>query len=115
MSNVITIAKNRLFTLYIYAYNGENVLTLGEGEKLIFGVKRRTTDTSYVIKKELTSANMAPTNDKYLVSLSAAETDLQTGDYYYDVAYKNANGKLYKVIGITQLKVEDSVVRSADV
>ena len=113
--NEIVIAQNRLFTLYLYAYNGDQLLQLADGEKFVFGVKKRATDTNYVIKRDITSERLSPARDKYVVSFSATETNIPAGRYVYDVLYKNASGKFYKVIGLSPLVVEESVTKSGDV
>ena len=112
MSDILHIAQNRVFKSRITVLNGDDYYTLGEGEKIAFGVKRHSTDTGYVIYKELTSANVSSDTHSYTLTLTSAETNVPYGCYYYDVALVKANEQLHSIIGCTPLEVTKSIVRS---
>lgn len=95
-------------TIKLVNKNG-NPLRLSTGEKLIFGVKRAYTDTTYLLKKVLTSADEL--DGEYTVSFSPTDmnnANVVPGLYYYDVSVQYPDGSLIKVIPRSRFLVIES-------
>lgn len=90
--------------------DGSEYYSLKKNEKLIFGIKTRAFSTKYILRKEISNENKS--GDGYLLSLTSKETDIPQGEYCFDVALLRDDGELVKIIGITDVKVIGSVVRS---
>lgn len=112
--DTLQITQNRVFKGRITVMSDNSYYTLDEGEKLAFGVKKHLTDTTYKIYKEMTSSDIGADNHSYVLTLSHTETNIPTGDYFFDVALIKANSKIYKVIGCTPLEITKAVVRSGN-
>lgn len=112
MREALQITQNRVFKAQITVMNSDDYYTLGDGEKIAFGVKKHLTDTNYAIYKELTSANIASDNHSYTLILTSSDTNLAYGDYYFDIALVKANGQLHRIIECSPLVIGKAVVRS---
>jgi len=66
-------------------------------------------DAEAVITKEVTS-HTDPTNGITVIPLTASDTDIETGIYYYDVQVKDAAGAIFS-LPARQLKVVEDVTR----
>ena len=75
--------------------NGEP-LRLSSGEKIIFGIKRTQTDSTYVVKKVLTSSDEI--NGVYPILLTPEQLSVVPMWYYYDVGVQFTDGSFIKVI-----------------
>ena len=110
--NDLKVQKGRTLALTIGLVDSEgNTYTLKSDEKLIFGVKLNTVSTEYDIRKELTASNKV--DGGYLLTLSAAELDIQGMSYKYDVALKTSDG-LYAVIACSEFEITESVVNGSE-
>lgn len=110
----LSITQNRTFKSRITIMSDGSYYLLEEGDKIAFGVKKHTTDSSYAIYKEIDMSSLGADNHSYVLTLSQTDTNIAPGDYYFDVALVKANNKIYKVIGITPLEIIKSVVRSGN-
>lgn len=108
----MNIWQNRFCTILIAVRNGNENYQLQSGEKIILGIKASVLNTSYLLLKELTSADFDTENGGYIATLSTAETNIDSGEYVYDVALQRSNGELEPIIGCSECNVLGSVVRS---
>lgn len=67
------------------------------GWTLYFTVKRNKTDSTEVIKKIVTS-HYEPEGGLTKIELSATDTRIDPGTYYYDLQYKDDDGKIVKIM-----------------
>lgn len=111
VSNIIHIYRNRAYAAKIVIEKGSSSYKLSSGEKLIFGVKKNT-NQDYVIKKELSADDILEDEQGYMLLLTSDETNISVGTYIYDIALRDTNGQLVKVIAATQLHILESVVGS---
>ena len=112
VSNIMNVYQNRTYTTKIVIEKGGSCYHLSTSEKLLFGVKKSVDQSNYIIKKELSAADISEDDKGYLLTLTSNETNVAKGTYVYDVALIDKNGRLVKVIAATQLNVLESVVRS---
>lgn len=110
-NNSIVITQNRLYTAGIMVIDNNDYRILSPTEKLIFGIKKTQCDTTYIIKKELTSEDVAEDGHTYILTLTTLETDLDTGLYFYDVALQ-IDDELITVVPCTDCEIKSSIVRS---
>lgn len=91
MKQPITMIRGTTHTVYISLSTalGEQRI-LSDGEIIRFGVKKRPTDTNFVIQKELTNSNYDC--GSYVLTLVPSDTkDLPFGYYYYDAGIQIGN------------------------
>lgn len=80
--------------------------TLGSGEVLRFGVKKRPEDAEYIFMKESTAPN---TDGEYEFNIEVDDTaTLPFGDYYYDVGLQS-DTDYYNVIPASSFKIAFNV------
>lgn len=112
MSKTLQLPQNRFYTTDIRIKFNNNYYQLSSGEKLIFGVKASSLNSEYLIKKEMTSNHFHSETNGYTLTLTTADTNIEIGDYFYDVALLRADGELVPIIKCTPLQISDSIVRS---
>lgn len=91
---------------------GNNYVMSSE-EKAIFGVKRRLEDSTCVILKQFGADNYY--DGKYTLVVSAIETNIPPGRYYFDVGILYDNGDFYKPIKNKQLRINGGVTTSNNI
>lgn len=108
MQKILTFQRNRdiTFELNILDDDGD-FFEIGENEKIIFAVKKNPTQEEYSIYKELTEENIE--NDRYLLTLTNEDTDIDAGYYYYDLLYQTADNELFAIVEYTECFVEKTV------
>jgi hypothetical protein len=83
-----------------YRFTVHNAYTYGAvdltGHIVKFRVKKNSSDSSYVIDKTCTISDAE--NGQATVSLSATDTDIDTGTYYAYVVMTNAGGTSYETL-----------------
>lgn len=80
---------------------------LQPGEVLRFGVKTHPSNPTFVINKELTSANYE--NGVYVLILSPNDTEhLPFGRYYYDVGLQNGDS-YFNVIECSEFDIRHNI------
>lgn len=109
----ITAAQNRIFSVELKVFDGDEVYRLQGGERFVFGVKKHPSDTEYIISKELTASDYDSESEAYTLTLSYLDTNIDAGIYCYDIALRYSGGGLLPVIWCNEFIVADSVVRSA--
>ncbi len=109
-NSTLTLTQNRVFMTDIIIMNNDKYYKLGNGEKLIFGLKISSLSDEYIVRKILTDKNIS--GNGYRLNLTGTDTDIPQGRYFYDVALMKNDGELVKVIGTTECWVEKSIVRS---
>ena len=89
--------------------NGNTVI-LSDGDELIFSVKKSlATDSPVIIRKSVSDYDQI--NGAYLFTLSADETNIPHGTYFYDIVLKLSNGEFYHVTPADQFIVKETVSR----
>jgi len=92
--------------------NGD-VVTLGEGEFLRFGVKKDASDTAYLIQKTIDSS--AQVGDGYIISLIPSDTmSLNFGRYNYDIGLQSGTD-YYMVVDCSWFDVAANITKYAAV
>ena len=87
-----------------------NTVVLSDGDELIFSVKKSlATDSPVIIRKSVSDYDQI--NGAYLFTLSADETNIPHGTYFYDIALKLSNGEFYHVTPADQFIVKETVSR----
>ena len=109
-------------TIELKDENGEPY-ELGQGEIIIFGVKKDITSTTYSIKKQLTVIDEETAGNqghrvqrpvRYILNLSDQDTNITAGRYFFDVGIKTSDNEFYRPIkGI--LLVEKAVSFKGDI
>ncbi len=112
MNNEISITQNRAFLAGLKIRDGDGQFYLAHNDRLIFGIKKYAYQSDYLLVKELDDSDYDEEADAYLLRLSAEETDLEPGTYYYDIALNRSGDELEKIISCTRLAVQKSIVRS---
>lgn len=74
---------------------------LDEGDRVYFTVNSELEKPEPLIQKEITTFD----NYKAVVRLTAEDTDIPVGSYYYDVEVNTADGRVDTVIGPSKFKV----------
>lgn len=86
------------------------VYTMGENDKLIFGVKSNPENTDYDLKKVLTASD-GQTDGSYKLSLTPGDTiDLPIGRYYYDVGLQSGTD-YYTVIECSAFELLTNITK----
>lgn len=84
-------------------------LTLSAGEQLIFAVKKNESQSTYSIYKELTSEDLNPEGNAYVLQLTSEDTNIMPGYYYYDFSLQS-NGNLYPIVEYEPFVITKSVL-----
>lgn len=83
----IVIMRGETVPLKIAVYSDEEMtepVLLGDGEKIIFGIKQNPASNAYIFRKELTSADLVE-DSKYALRIKPMDTRmLAYGEYFYD-------------------------------
>ena len=75
------------------------------GDKVTFTVAREKESQEPLIQKELTEFE----GGRARIQLSADETDLPKGSYYYDIQVDTGDGRIDTVVGPAKFKVLEGV------
>ena len=78
---------------------------LDDGDKIIFTVNTEKEKQNPVIQKTITSFQ----NGRAIVQLSAADTDIEPGNYWYDVQFDGADGRVDTILGPAKFKFEGGI------
>ena len=109
----VKIAVLRAASLYItlrFTDTKGNLYLLKDGEKAVFGVKKYATESEpYMIKKTVDST--AEIEGGYPIILTANDTDIAEGRYYYDVGVQLTDGSFQKSIRASIFLIDKSVTR----
>lgn len=89
----IVIMRGETVPLKIAVYSDKEMtepVLLGDGEKIIFGIKKNPATNAYIFRKELTSADIAD-NNRYAFRIEPMDTRmLAYGEYFYDYGIQKA-------------------------
>lgn len=97
------------FDITISDING-SLYTLKSGDKILFGVKKRATDTEYVILKTVTSGE----NGVYSVALEPDDTaNLTFGKYFYDVGLETGDD-YFNIIEPSLFEIKANITKWGD-
>lgn len=106
----ITIQRGTTKPICIVIYNNDGTLySLANGDKIIFGVKRSLSDTSYLVKK--TAAAGDKNGDGYLITLNPSDTQNLLGEYLYEAALQTADGEYYIIIKYSDFTVTNTITQ----
>ena len=89
-------------------------ITISEGDKLIFSVKKSLKENNDEILISKTLYHYDQIDGGYPFVLSAEETDLPADKYYYDIGLQCKNGEFYHVIMPDQFIIRESIARKQD-
>jgi hypothetical protein len=81
-------------------------IVIGEGDKVLFTAKNQNGVT--VIKKVLTSTDLAEDGHSLIMDILPSETDIVTGEYRYDVLLVTLDGQAVTFISSTMI-ITDAV------
>ena len=100
--NIIRITRGDTGYFSVKLFKDGKDYTLGDKDTLVFSVKRRTTDSETLIRKELLAST--------LIRINPVDTkDLQYGTYYYDVQVTFENGDVNTVVQPTRFIILEEV------
>ena len=107
---MLTIDKETLAIKIIAKDTGDFVLTLdnyilASGDEVVFTVNDGIEKEQHLLQKTITEFNEGCA----IFFLTAEDTDLPIGDYYYDVQVNAAYGRVDTVIGPAKFKVVGGV------
>lgn len=88
-----------------------NGIIISEDDKLIFSVKKSLKDSNDEIVITKVFYDYDQLEGKYPFVLSAEETDLPIGIYYYDVGLQRKNGEFYHITTTDEFIIKESVTR----
>lgn len=78
---------------------------LGEGDTVYFTVNSELEKETPLISKAITQF----TDNKAVIRLTAQDTDLAVGTYYYDIQVNTADGRVDTVLGPAKFKIMGGV------
>lgn len=87
---------------------------LQSGDVLYFGVKKRETDEDLMISKSATSED-ADENGHYVFTIGSDDTtNLESGEYLYDIGLQFSNGKFQQVVPVSIFVVDTAITQRSD-
>ncbi len=91
--------------------NNHNGVLLSENDYLIFTVKKNAFDETEnpIIKKIIPSDRQI--DGGYCFELTPEETNLPTGDYFFDIGVQRENGEFYHIYTVEKFIIYPSVSR----
>lgn len=78
---------------------------LAEGDKVYFTVNSELEKPEPLIQKEINTF----TDNKAVIHLATEDTNIPTGNYYYDIEVNTADGRVDTIIGPAKFKVMGGV------
>lgn len=88
----------------------DNMYVLSAGEKILFGVKRKPTDTECVFLKTVTTG----TDGVYPVEIDPVDTEnLAPGKYFYDVGLQ-AGDEFWNVIEPSVFEIKPNITQRGE-
>lgn len=109
MTLTIRKASDFYAKIRLTSSDGAPVL-LSDGDELVFGVKKSLVrESPVVIRKTLHDYDQM--DGSYPFTLTADETDIPCGEYFYDIALQCANGEFYHVTPADSFIVKETVAR----
>ncbi len=88
---------------------------LSDDDCLIFCVKKdyeKNNSPNILIRKSLYPYDEL--DGSYTFMLTAEDTDIPAGTYYYDIALQCGNGEFYQIINTDEFIIKESVSRKED-
>ena len=107
MSQKIEIVKctSDVIQITLTDHDG-NLRALSSGEKIIFGLKRKCTDTDLLFVKAALPVDLG----LYNVELCPEDTDLEPGKYFYDVGLQSG-GDYFNIVEPSPFVVQANVTK----
>lgn len=107
---MLTIDKDTLAIKIVAKDTGDFVLTLDNyilalGDEVYFTINDGIEKEQHLLQKKITEFNEGCA----VIFLTAEDTDLPVGEYYYDVQVNTADGRVDTVIGPAKFKVVGGV------
>lgn len=84
--------------------NVENYV-LNEGDEVVFTVNKTREDEHPLIQKRVQVFD----DGKAVIQLSVSDTNVQPGDYLYDIQVNGADGRVDTVVGPAKFKFEGGI------
>lgn len=108
MAQSIEIVRGTTNTIQVNVVDANNVAyTVVAGEKIIFGLKKKATDTEFILVREAAFSTVGV----YLATLAPEDTaDLECGRYVYDVALQSGKN-FYNIIEPSPFSIVPSVTK----
>lgn len=78
---------------------------LDEGDEVVFTINTGLEIETPIIQKRITEFQ----NGKAVIQLTAQDTNVEPGDYYYDVQVNGADGRVDTVLGPAKFKFEGGI------
>lgn len=109
MNNTIYIYQSRFIPFNIEIVNDGEPYHISSGEKIAFGIKKKPNDTTYIIYKEIQQEQ--GNTGIYSFNLTTDETNIDCGDYHYDIAIITSDNEYLFVLESSRLCVKHSIVK----
>lgn len=79
---------------------------LGEGDEVVFTINDVREDDTPLVQKTITEFRA---DGRAVVYLTSADTDVQPGNYLYDIQVNYADGRVDTIVGPARFKFEGGV------
>ena len=98
---MLKLYQNRYRKIKIAIKNSGNPYYITSGEKIIFAIKKNTAIADTYVQ-----------DDYYILTLTSAETNINTGYYKFDIALRRTTGELETLVASDDCVIIESVTRS---
>ena len=78
---------------------------LDEGDEVVFTINTGRELENPIIQKRITTFN----NGKAIVSLTTQDTNVEPGDYLYDIQFNSADGRVDTIVGPARFVFEGGI------
>lgn len=111
MQQPLRMVRGTTFKINVSLYDKSGaVVTLGEGDVLRFGIKKKPGDTTYIIEKTTTTR----VGDYYVIPLAVSDTStLELGKYYYDIGLQSGED-YYMVVECSTFEIAVNITAYED-
>lgn len=108
---LLTVRKNSDFYAKIDLTDlDDNKIILDDGDELVFSVKKSLVSNSPVVIRK-TFHDYDQLDGSYPFKLTANETNIQAGIYFYDIALKCSDGDFFHITMPDQFVIRETVAR----
>lgn len=78
---------------------------LDDGDEVVFTINSKREDENPIVQKSITTF----TDGKAIISLTKEDTDVEPGEYMYDIQVNTADGRVDTVVGPAKFKFEGGI------
>lgn len=109
MSLSMTRGRSKILVIRLTAKDG-TPLTLGDGETLIWGLKKELEDSECIITRSFTQSDYDDTAGGFVVTILPSETEpLEPGRYIFDAGIQRGADSYVDAVVATTLRIYGAV------